>query len=128
VLVQGFRELPFAVTAVLRTDPARVAGDVVAAARAALEAGFGFAAAAFAAPVTGAQIIAVLQAVEGVVSVDLDSLAPVDASSPGTSGHSALLRAAPATLDAGGVTVLAAELLLISPAHIALTAVAADAV
>jgi hypothetical protein len=128
VLVQGFRELPFAITATLRTDPAQVAADVKTAAVAALEAAFGYAAATFATPVTGAQVITVLQAVPGVVSVDLETLAPVDAPSSGTSGHSALLRAAAATLDSDGVTVLAAELLLISPAHIVLTAEVAHAV
>lgn len=125
--MQGFHELPFAITASLRTEPALVADDVAAAARAALEQAFGFAATAFAAPVTGARVIAVLQAVAGVVSVDLDTLAAVDAPDAGTSGHSALLPAAPAKLDDDGVGVLAAELLLISPAHINLTAQTADA-
>jgi hypothetical protein len=69
----------------------------------------------------------VLHAVDGVVSVDLDTLAPVDAASAGTSGHSARLRAAPATLDADGVTVRAAELLVVSPAHIDLATEVAHA-
>jgi predicted phage baseplate assembly protein len=128
VLVQGFRELPFAATATLRTDPARIAEEVAAAARAAVEAAFGYAAAGFAAPVTGAQVIAGLQAVPGVVSVDLDSLAPVDAPDAGTAGHSALLRAEPATLADDGTTIRAAEALIISPAHIQLTAVPANAI
>lgn len=127
VLVQGFRELPFAVTATLRTDPSRVSDDVLAAARVALESDFGFAPAIFAAPITGAQVLASLQAVAGVLSVDLDSLAPVDAPDADSSGHSALLRASPASLDDGGTTILAAELLLVSPAHIDLKAEPADA-
>ena len=124
VLIEGFRELPFAITATLRTDPAYVADEVRTASQAAVEAAFGYAPAMLAAPVTGAQVIAVLQAVPGVLSVDLDSLYPVDAADAGSAGHSALLRAAPATITADGV--LAAELLLISPAHIALTTEAAD--
>jgi predicted phage baseplate assembly protein len=125
VEIQGFAELPFAVMAKLTTDPAREAEAVRVAAQAALEAGFGFAARAFAEPVTGARVIAVLQAVPGVISLDLDLLAPVDAPAAATEGHSALLRAAPAR-DVGG-TLMPAELLLVSPAHITLTAEAADA-
>ena len=125
LLVQGFSELPFAVTATLRTDPAHAAESVKAVAQAELEAAFGFATMDFAAPVTGAQVIAVLQAVAGVVSVDLDTLSPIDAPTAATTGHSALLRALPARQAAGAMQP--AELLLLSPAHVSLTAEPADA-
>jgi predicted phage baseplate assembly protein len=126
VMVQGFAERPFAINARLRSDPARDAAAVRAAAQSALEAGFGFAARDFAAPVTGAQVLAVLQAVPGVVAADLRALDPVEARSGGSAGHSALLRAEPARSDLVGV-LQPAELLLVSPAHIALTSEPAHA-
>ncbi|WP_395690019.1 putative baseplate assembly protein, partial [Aestuariivirga sp.] len=126
VMVQGFAERPFAINARLRSDPARDAAAVRAAAQSALEAGFGFAARDFAAPVTGAQVLAVLQAVPGVVAADLCALDPVEARSGGSAGHSALLRAEPARSDLAGV-LQPAELLLVSPAHIALTSEPAHA-
>jgi hypothetical protein len=126
VMVQGFAERPFAINARLRSDPARDAAAVRAAAQSALEAGFGFAARDFAAPVTGAQVLAVLQAVPGVVAADLRALGPVEARSGGSAGHSALLRAEPARSDRAGV-LQPAELLLVSPAHIALTSEPAHA-
>ncbi len=127
VLVQGFTALYFAVAARLVIDPDRQPADVDAAARAALETAFGFAAMELAAPVTGAKVIAVLHGVAGVRIVHLDQLGLADASDAVPVGHSALLRAEPARLGDDGATVLPASLLLVSPAHIDLHLEPADA-
>jgi hypothetical protein len=127
VLVQGFTALYFAVSARLVIDPDRRAEDVEEAARAALEAAFGFAAMELAAPVTGAKVIAVLHGVPGVRIVHLDQLALADTNDVAPAGHSALLRAQPARLADDDTAVLPASLLLVSPAHIDLHLEPADA-
>jgi predicted phage baseplate assembly protein len=74
VHVASYRRRRFRVKATLRRDPDRLAADVLAAAQAALAARFGFQARAFGRPVWRNEVIATLQNVPGVVSVDLDLL------------------------------------------------------
>lgn len=74
VHVASYRRRRFRVKATLRRDPDRLAADVLAAAQAALAARFGFEARAFGRPVWRNEVIATLQNVPGVVSVDLDLL------------------------------------------------------
>lgn len=58
----------------ITVDPDAVAADVAAAVRAALAATFGFAARSFAQPVHRSEVVAAMQAVPGVLAVDLDAL------------------------------------------------------
>jgi predicted phage baseplate assembly protein len=109
VKVASFRPRRFRVKAKLRRDPDRLAADVLAAAGAALEARFGFEARAFGRPVWRNEVIATLQNVPGVDSVDLDLLYREDVgggTAPELPAH------APADGDDAG-DVLAAELLTI---------------
>ncbi|BCZ84366.1 hypothetical protein PTKU64_80410 [Paraburkholderia terrae] len=64
----------FTVGATLTVDPALDADAVVAAARIALRAGFGFDARCFMQPVHASEVIAVLQSVPGVIALTLDAL------------------------------------------------------
>lgn len=120
VAVSGFRKVPFGIEARLRVASAYGGAGVETAARAALDRAFGFDAAGFGAPVTGARVLAVLQDVAGVSSVDLDAVAVVGTTADDERGHSALLTARPAEPDGAG-GFLGAELLVLSPLHVALT-------
>lgn len=94
-------------------DPDYRLSDVEAAVRAALVAGFGYAARQIAQPVSAVEVIALAQAVPGVVGVDLDALALIDGTEPDPAAPPTLaevLPALPARLDAEGQPA-AAELL-----------------
>ena len=65
---------PFGLKARLKIDPDRIPVAVTTAARAALERGFSFAARDFGQAVTASEVIAVLQGVDGVAGVVLESL------------------------------------------------------
>ena len=110
---------PFQVAAQLVVDPDHLASDVVAQAAAALGESLAFGRRAFAQPVARSGVEATLQAVDGVVAVDLTALHLV-----GGSGVSPLLAASGATVAGGGVT--GAELLQLMPDGITVTAVAAS--
>jgi hypothetical protein len=73
-----------------------LAEDVAAAARGALLAGFGYTARDLARPVTAAEAVALLQAVPGVVGVDLDVLAAIEGSDPEAEGPGTLATVLPA--------------------------------
>lgn len=115
--VDTYQPVFFALTAKLLCDPRYRWQDVKAAATAALIDAFGFAARDFAQPVTSAEVIATLQGVAGVVAVDLDALRRID--QPETPAG-ALLEATQVKWPAGSALPELAELLLISPAGIAL--------
>jgi hypothetical protein len=121
LVVQGYAPVPFDIAATVGVDDRYVASDVQAAVATALGAAFGYAARDFAAPVTGAGILAAMQAVTGVVYATLASVVRTD--EPGTIqvGYSALLPAAAAAIDPNAGAVTPAELLLINPAGIGLT-------
>lgn len=89
------------------------ASDVEAAVRDALAAGFSYAAREITQPVSAVEVIALVQAVAGVVGVDLDMLALIDGTEPDPDAPLTLvevLPALPARIDANGAP-LAAELL-----------------
>ena len=73
VSVRNYRPATFAVEARLFADPAYRSDDVKAAANDALALAFSFDARALGQPVSRGQVIAALQAVDGVVGVDVDS-------------------------------------------------------
>ena len=79
VLLDSFERRTFRVAAGLRIHPSHIPATVLETAEAALRMAFSFAARDFAQPVTGAEVLAVLQGVEGVVSVHLDELVLADA-------------------------------------------------
>jgi hypothetical protein len=68
----------FTVSARVATDPDRVRDDVLAGVRQALVDAFSFDARAFGQGVTSSEVLAVMQHVEGVVAVDLETLADLD--------------------------------------------------
>src|SRR5690606_21890767 len=74
VVVQSFTPLLFTLEARVIVDEAHVAEDVQAAVAAALVAAFSFEARHFGQSVTTSEVLAVMQAVAGVVAVDLDRL------------------------------------------------------
>jgi predicted phage baseplate assembly protein len=77
-LVRAHQEVSFGVTLGVLPDPAYLLADVLAAVRAALSGAFSFSARAFGQPVAASEVVAVGQAVPGVVAVDLDRLAAPD--------------------------------------------------
>lgn len=78
VLVDSYTPLAFSLDARLVVDAAYVAEDVRAAVEAALLDAFSFQTRAFGQGVTASEVLAVMQAVDGVVAVDLDALAGND--------------------------------------------------
>jgi predicted phage baseplate assembly protein len=116
----------FQIRARLSHDPDYLAEDVLAAAQAALDAGFGYDARALGQGVSAAQIVAALQAVPGVVHTDLDSLAPIeDGSQPDAAATLATWLPASVARGPGrdgSRTPRAAELLTLLPSAAVLTA------
>jgi predicted phage baseplate assembly protein len=74
VAVRAHRPIGFRLGATFAPDPERRVADVLAAIEAALRARFSFAARDFGQPVALSEAIAVIQAVPGVVAVDMDRL------------------------------------------------------
>jgi hypothetical protein len=99
------------VNAALLIDPAYTWESVDAAARLALAAAFAFATRQFGQGVTPAEVIAVLQSVEGVVAVDLDEIWRVD--QPAVSAPPDVILESKGPQTSGGARETA-ELLLIS--------------
>jgi hypothetical protein len=109
-----FRPRTFSLDAGVLVDaPRYVPADVLAQATTALLTAFAFAARSFGQPVTAAEVIAVIQAVPGVIAVDLNTLTPDTGTAPAQQPPTLL----PA--DPGGVG-LGAELLTINPSGIKL--------
>jgi predicted phage baseplate assembly protein len=109
-LVGPHEEIPFHVGAVLRIDPRYISEAVLAQVRAALFEAFSFERRHFGQPVSAAEVVQVMQGVEGVVMVDLDMLRPLGGAGPVLSS---LLRALPARRVAGEPKP--AQLLLLDP-------------
>jgi predicted phage baseplate assembly protein len=110
-----YRPLAFLVEAQLVVDPDYETAKVVAAAETALTASFAFAKRAFAQPVARSAVESTLQAVAGVVAVDLTRLDLV-----GGTAVNGLLLASGATIEAG--VVLGAQLLQPAPGGISVKA------
>jgi predicted phage baseplate assembly protein len=120
----------FSLAARLFHDPDYRAKDVELAARAALLTAFGFAARSIGQPVSAAEVIAALQAVPGVVGVDLDQLALLDGSgAPSGATVATVLPAQAAALAPPGApdAFAPAELLTLFDAGITLTVEVAHA-
>jgi hypothetical protein len=116
-VVANCRRLGFAVAATVAIGPDRVPGSVADAVRAAVLYAFGFDRREFGEPVSAAQVVAVVQAVPGVCSVLLTTLAL----SPAADAVAEILLARPARTAPGGV--LPAEILAIDADRIAVTEV-----
>jgi hypothetical protein len=74
ILVASYRPVSFQVSATVTTDPDRITADVLAAVKDALRAKFSFEQRAFAAPVFLSDVIATMQNVTGVISVNVTQL------------------------------------------------------
>ncbi len=120
VEVAGHKQLLFTVEASLIIDPRRRAGDVLAAAETALAERFSFDNRAFAQPVTAAEVMTLLDGIDGVIAADLDKLYLVtDADGPAQTRPPAMLPARRARWESGAIAP--AELLLLAPAGALLT-------
>jgi predicted phage baseplate assembly protein len=108
VVARPFRARAFLVDARLRTVPVHLEADVHTRAATALREAFDFAVRDFARPVHGAEVIAVLQGVDGVLAVDLNGLVRFPFYS---AGHAARLPSRGAECKDG--QLLGAELLLL---------------
>lgn len=115
VVVQGYVDRPFSVTATIAVDPDYDEDVVVADVTAALREKFAFAEREFSQDVTVAETIATMQGVAGVVYVDLDLLA----FNTGEAAADGRLQGRPARLV--GSTITAADLLTLAEADIHLT-------
>jgi len=119
VVIAGFAQVLFNLSAALLIDPAYQTDAVRTAVSAAILANFSFAARAFAQSVTAAELFSTIQAVPGVIAVTLTQLyvstGPANAPPP-------VLYAAGAAVNAGVVTP--AQLLLVNPAGLTLTEMA----
>ncbi|HEX8261928.1 MAG TPA: putative baseplate assembly protein, partial [Allosphingosinicella sp.] len=118
VLIAPYLRRYFQLSARLYKHSDYLADDVAAAAREVLVAGFGYSVRDLARPVSAAEAVALLQAVPGVIGVDLDSLALIDGNDPEAEGPGTLATVLPAyparLLSAGeGGGTAPAELLTI---------------
>jgi predicted phage baseplate assembly protein len=109
--VQTYRPAFFRLAARVKVHPDYLAEQVLAAVERTLRAQFAFAVRQFGQPVALSEVIAVIQAVAGVIAVDVDKLHRFDAP---PALQPVLTAAAPQTGDQGSVA--AAELLLLDPA------------
>jgi hypothetical protein len=96
VAIAPYARRYFQLSARLYKHSDHLAEDVEAAAREALVAGFGYAARDLARPVSAAEAVAMLQAVPGVVGVDLDILAAIEGNDPEAEGPGTLATVLPA--------------------------------
>ena len=96
VAIAPYARRYFQLSARLYKQADHLAEDVAAAAREALLAGFGYAARDLARPVSAAEAVAMLQAVPGVVGVDLDVLAAIEGNDPEAAGPGTLATVLPA--------------------------------
>jgi hypothetical protein len=112
VVVGSYRRRTFRLQASVLADPRFVSAEVRDQVKNALLSAFTFHTREFGQPVTAAEVVKVMQAVEGVIAVDLDTLmlnaAPAAAQQP-----PAILPAQSARVE--GTTIQAAELLLLDP-------------
>lgn len=111
VTVDSYTARFFGVKAALLVDPAYTWESVDSAARVALDTAFSFATRRFGQGVTPAEVVEVLQALDGVLAVDLDKIWRVDASS--VSAPPSVILASNGPQTSGGVRA-SAELLLVS--------------
>jgi hypothetical protein len=115
VIVDSFQLQTFSLEAGVLIDPRYLAEEVLTRAEADLRRTFSFENRNFGQFVTAAEVLAVIQAVEGVIAVDLDRLERDDAPEAGTSLR-VVLQAERARIDEESGAILPAELLLLNPA------------
>lgn len=108
-----------ALEATITVDPDRIVADVQAAAIAAIETAYAFAARELAAPVTEADVVTRLMAIAGVIAVRVTRLHRVDRAP----AAEAVIAASDARWDPATRQVTPAELLTLLPANLRLTAV-----
>ncbi len=135
VELAGYRRSWFRVAAVIRAAPDFLFADVAAAARAALTQAFSFERRAFGQGVAAAEVVALLQGIEGVDFVDLNGLAKSDPSMTSlpttveawlSAEEARWTSAAPgalafSTLSGLSDDILPAELLLLDPSSYGIT-------
>ncbi|HEX6938809.1 MAG TPA: putative baseplate assembly protein [Longimicrobiales bacterium] len=109
VQVRSYEPVPFRVAATVTRDAAYRADDVRAAVEAALADRFSFEAREFGQPVALSEVMGVIQAVEGVVAVDVDALHAIG----GETGFHSLLEAHLPAPGEDARTVRPAQLLVI---------------
>ncbi|AGC48179.1 hypothetical protein MYSTI_06906 [Myxococcus stipitatus DSM 14675] len=112
-VVDSYEERAFGLVASLLIDPAYRWEDIDAAARAALFGAFDFSHRRFGQGVTPAEVVTVLQAVEGVLAVDLDKLYRTDLTLAAQAAPPQLLIEASGPVTSGGLRTKA-DLLLVS--------------
>jgi hypothetical protein len=117
VSVQSYMRLPFYISAAVAVDPDYVKDKVHAAVKAALSGAFSFARRSFGAPVSKAEVLAVVQRVAGIIAADLNTL---DTQQPGTL-HPVLFAPGAAWKGQGNPPTTAASLLLLADGGVALT-------
>jgi hypothetical protein len=115
VFVKSFKLQTFSLKAGVLIDPRLVAEEVLDRIKAELSRTFFFDNRDFGEYVTAAEVLAVIQTVEGVIAVDLDRLERDDSPKTGTSLKTVLV-AERARLDEESGAILPAELLLLNPA------------
>lgn len=115
VYVDNFQPRTFSLEAGVILDPRYIAEEVLDRIEAELRAAFSFAGRNFGQYVTAAEVLDVIQAIEGVVAVDLDRLERDDAPVTGRSPQ-IILEAKKARIDLASGEILPAELLLLNPA------------
>ncbi len=120
VQVDSFAPRFFKLDAAVFCRPEYDSDQVLAGVQEALEDAFSFERRSFAQPVTAAEIIGFAHGVEGVLAIRIAALYQAEQSTPTASG---VLAAAPARFDAASRAVLPAELLLLQPAGLTLSAV-----
>jgi len=124
ILLGSFQKLYFDVAAEVLVDPRYVAATVRDAARTALLAAFSFERRDFGRPVSSAEIVTVIQEVEGVVAcniLDLEVLLDDGSHTPVATPGGAILPVDRARVDPQSGEILLAELLLVDPAGITFT-------
>ncbi|KQC15329.1 MAG: hypothetical protein APR56_01825, partial [Methanosaeta sp. SDB] len=115
VFVDSFKLQTFSLEAGVLINPRLVAEEVLDRIKAELRRTFSFENRNFGQFVTAAEVLAVIQAVEGVIAVDLDRLERNDAPNAGTSLKTVLV-AEKARIDEKSGDIIPAELLLLNPA------------
>lgn len=113
-MVEGYQPLAFNLNAAVLIDTTYLASTVLAAVNTALTTAFAFSRRAFAQAVTAAEILKLIQAVPGVIAVDLNQLYQTgDPSGPSQTEPLPFLSALPARYD--NRAILPAQLLLLNP-------------
>jgi len=119
-LVAAHQPRAFNLAAAIAVDPRHETGAVLAAVQAALLQAFSFEQRSFGQPVSGAEVVTVIQAVPGVVASDLERLFRVDdPAGPTQTRPESFVAADRAHLD--NDWVLPAELLLLNPSGLELS-------